>query len=226
MEVVDKAELETEQKISENRLNIGNELRQLGFTKASENILSNLRLKEKINNITKYKYLKITDSMINDYLDTKVKNYNNLHKTEEPRGMFSYPNSLLSTPVLYPHNNLVTYVCNWNIPVTVSNEIRHQKLEKKTIIISKLTCDLYSNKKDTIGQFVWKECPVEEYEGIPPKEVLNKLRVHKDRLLFDYFTIASVENIKDPLLFGRITNSTDRYFIAHWGEDVLLDDLI
>ncbi len=89
------------------------------------------------------------------------------------------------------------------------------------------TCDYDLTKEGTIGKFEWTEVPVEEYEGLPPKRVLETFKKHKERKVFDYFTIASVEGIKDPLLLGRLNGErSKRWFIAQWGIDVSLDDLI
>ena len=226
MTLIDEATEEKEQEINSDAVTTQSELEVLGFKKISNNILTNIKLKEKINNIAKYKYLKITEEMVHTYLDNKVKEYNKIHEE-------SKTTSIIHGTPLYDSGmgdfhpfNTISY--GYRFPVvfmgTVSPSIDNKK--SKIIEIIKQTCDYYSREKGTIGKFVWKECPIEEYESIPPKEVLTKLRIHKDRLLFDYFTIASVENVKDPLLFGRINETTDKYFIAQWGEDILLDDLI
>mgnify|MGYP001570389797 CR=1 FL=1 len=197
MPLIEKAVEEKEQEISSSSVTTQNELEELGFKKVSSNILSRIEVKKKLNNIAKYKYVKITKEMINIYLDNKVEEYDKIHEKTD----------------IFP-------------PLWARVSIPQDDKNSKITEIVKQTCDYSSRKKGTIGKFVWKECPIEEYESIPPKEVLTKLRMHKNRLLFDYFTIASVENIKDPLLFGRITETEDRYFIAQWGEDIKLDDLV
>ena len=90
--------------------------------------------------------------------------------------------------------------------------------------LSERTCD-YTNGGE-IGQFIYNEIKLENYPAIPPSHILENLKVHKDLHLFDYFTIGSVEKVKDPILWGRIEGSTDRYFICQWGEDISLDDII
>jgi hypothetical protein len=90
--------------------------------------------------------------------------------------------------------------------------------------LSERTCD-YTNGGET-GQFTYREIKLENYPSIPPKETLEVLKEHKDKHLFDYFTIGSVEKVKDPILWGRIDDSSDRYFICQWGEDISLDDVI
>jgi len=97
----------------------------------------------------------------------------------------------------------------------------------ETCSIYEKTCDYDKHDPETIGRFEWKEVPVEEYEGLPPAPVLETFKEHKARKVFDYFTIASVNSVPDPLLLGRIDGDDDnRWFIAQWGKDVCLDDLI
>ena len=210
MTLIEQGVEEKEQTISISSITTQNELEELGFKKISNNILSKIEVKKKINNIAKYKYLKITDLMIHTYLANKVKEYNKIHE------------KLKTSSILYGNiqgNELgdISYTYRFSPdPWAILHMSPDNKNNKITEIV-KQTCDYYSGEKMTIGKFVWKECPIEEYESVPPKEVLTKLRMHKDRLLFDYFTIASVENIKDPLLFGRIKETEDRYFIAQWG---------
>lgn len=221
MELIDKAKTEDEQNVKESTLNVGNELKDLGFNKISDKILKSIQLKNKITVIAKQKYLKITTKMIEDYLNNKADEYDKIHYKIDK-----------NIPIVYGNDLIPNYFITRDTPVYFNNYSLSSFTEKKEeapskkIIMVKYTCDYKSNKTGTIGKFVWEECPIEEYEGIPPKEVLDKLRIHKEKELFDYFTIASVKNIKDPLLFGRINNNDNRYFIAQWGSDILLDDLI
>lgn len=77
--------------------------------------------------------------------------------------------------------------------------------------------------------FAWVEEKVEEYDGVPPSYVYEKLIKAKEAKVFDYFTVATIKrNIKlpDPLLLGRIKGDDNRYFIAQWDDDIHLDNLI
>jgi chemotaxis protein histidine kinase CheA len=85
---------------------------------------------------------------------------------------------------------------------------------------------VHYNGGGEIGQYAWVEIRIEKYKSIPPQAALNALKVAKEKKIFDYFTIGSVEGIKDPLLLGRINGLTDRGFIAQWDADVCLDDLV
>jgi len=88
------------------------------------------------------------------------------------------------------------------------------------------TVDHMSADKDSIGVFEWVEVPVKNYKGLPPKEVLLKFKETKEKDLFQEFTIASIRGIRDPLLLGRLKGWEPAYFIAQWGDDVCLDDVI
>lgn len=229
MELIDKAKIEEEQSVKEDTINHSNVLRELGFTKISDKILKCIQTKNKVTAIAKQRYLKITTKMIIDFLDKKVEQYNEIAKTKnlvnssKTQGLL-YGSSLFSSSFSTIRYREMDFSSAFSVfPET--NAIVDIKATK-TVTIIKRTNDYCSNKPGTIGKFVWKECPIEEYDGVPPKEVLAKLKIHKDKALFDYFTIATVENIKDPLLFGKINTSDDRYFIAQWDEDILLNDLV
>lgn len=91
--------------------------------------------------------------------------------------------------------------------------------------ISRRTCD-YLNGGE-IGQFVWEEKEIKDYAGIPPQKVLDRIRQVKELGVFEYFTVASVKGIKDPLVLGRFKDDNDnRYFIDQWGDDVKIEELM
>lgn len=94
------------------------------------------------------------------------------------------------------------------------------------IKISVKTKDYNSTDPKTIGKFVYTETPVSEYPDIPPNDVLQVMKTHKDRKIFDYFSIAKVTHIVDPIMFGRINGCEDRFYIAQWGNDITLDDIL
>lgn len=70
---------------------------------------------------------------------------------------------------------------------------------------------------------------VGEYPAIPPKDVLDKVKTAAKQGIFDSFEVADIESVveyKDPIVFGLIEGCTDRFFIAQWGDDVQISDLI
>lgn len=67
---------------------------------------------------------------------------------------------------------------------------------------------------------------IEAYEEVPPTHVLEKLGEAQERKCFDSFEIASIRQVKDPILFGRIANCPDRFFIDQWDEDVRIEDIL
>ena len=67
------------------------------------------------------------------------------------------------------------------------------------------------------------------YAEIPPVDVLTKLENARKENCFDYYEVAKIESVKeliDPILFGCINNCTDRFFVAQWGEDVKIEDIL
>jgi hypothetical protein len=67
------------------------------------------------------------------------------------------------------------------------------------------------------------------YHGIPPADVLVKVQEAKQRGIFDTFVVAEVITrriVQDPIIFGRVAGCDDLFFVAQWGEDVKLTDLI
>lgn len=73
---------------------------------------------------------------------------------------------------------------------------------------------------------------MESYKGMPPSDVLAKVKEAKAENIFDTFEVAHVEPVStkiylpDPIVFGRVNGCSDRFFIAEWGNDVKLADLI
>lgn len=75
----------------------------------------------------------------------------------------------------------------------------------------------------------WKELAfsrIEDYDKCPPDNVLDSLEKAQAMKCFDNFEVAYIREVKDPIIFGRITNCTDRFFIDQWDDDVSIDDLI
>lgn len=109
---------------------------------------------------------------------------------------------------------------------------RQKLMDYKYILITEENIkDFLKRKSSFLGVSVWDrlewdEKPLEQSEHLPPATVVEAIKVHQDRNVFDYMTIASVREVKDPIVFGRLTGSKDRFFIAQWGDDVCLDDLI
>ena len=73
------------------------------------------------------------------------------------------------------------------------------------------------------------EIKVEDYDALPPENVLEAMKKAKALNCFDSFEIAKIESVKeykDPILFGRIHGCTDRFYIAEWDNDIKIQDLI
>lgn len=98
----------------------------------------------------------------------------------------------------------------------------NKELYKKTLkkAASAWGSDTYNRLKFT---------PIHNYENLPPAEALEKLREAKTLGCFDTFEIATIESVEivpDPILFGRITGSENRYFIAQWDDDVKIEEIL
>ena len=71
--------------------------------------------------------------------------------------------------------------------------------------------------------------PLGEYDQVPPDAVLDALETCIERGCFDSFEIAkiaSIKEVKDPIVFGRIDGCSDRFFIAQWDDDVKIEDIL
>jgi hypothetical protein len=68
---------------------------------------------------------------------------------------------------------------------------------------------------------------IKDYDRIPPDEVLEALKAAQGDECFDSFHIAYIRKVKDPILFGKIDDFKNLYFfIAQWGDDVKIEDII
>ena len=70
---------------------------------------------------------------------------------------------------------------------------------------------------------------LEAYAGVPPTDVLEKLAEARTLGLFAEFWVASidwVETVPDPILFGKVAGCPDFFFIAQWGDDINVEELL
>lgn len=71
--------------------------------------------------------------------------------------------------------------------------------------------------------------PIQKYKEVPPSFVLDSLKEAKTRNCFDTFEIAKIEGVneyKDPILFGRVNDCPDRFYISQWDDDVKIEDIL
>lgn len=97
--------------------------------------------------------------------------------------------------------------------------------------VEKFNKELFERTKNPLDftHQVLSFTPVEHYSGVPPQEVLDKVREAKERNCFDNFEVAHIETVQkipDPIIFGRINGSDLRFAIAQWDDDVKVEDLI
>jgi len=71
--------------------------------------------------------------------------------------------------------------------------------------------------------------PLRQYQEVPPVHVLDALEKAQELGCFDTFEVAKiewVEEVKDPILFGRIYGCGDYFFISQWDDDVKFEDIL
>lgn len=68
--------------------------------------------------------------------------------------------------------------------------------------------------------------PIGTYQEVPPAHVLASLETAQGHKCFDSFEIAHIVDVKDPILFGRINNCDDRFYIDQWDNDVRIEDIL
>ena len=70
---------------------------------------------------------------------------------------------------------------------------------------------------------------IKNYGNVPPPDVLEELEKAQNIGCFDTYEIAQIEEVvikKDPILFGRINDCQDRFYIAQWDDDVKIEDIL
>ncbi len=88
------------------------------------------------------------------------------------------------------------------------------------------------SKKDYSNYYTVKTLlftPLENYSEVPPEAVLDKIEEAIERNCFDTFEVAQVKEVtvqKDPIVFGRINDCPDRFFVAQWDDDVSIEDIL
>lgn len=206
------------------------ELQGLGFHAVATKQLDELARRDKLAMAAQSGYVRIPEKNIEAFLSRKVELYNRqfAHEPKFTEAQADGRNSgfLFRVPLLRRPDGFVEYgdiTFDGMLNLADGRQVRLTNKNSMTIP-SNHTCHFYKN--EGIGKFVWTETPIVDYEGIPPRHALEALKAAQEKAVFDYFTIASVNAVQDPLLLGRINGESDRFFIAQWDTDVCLDDLI
>lgn len=124
--------------------------------------------------------------------------------------------------IAYEHYRVVTQakVDEFNI------ELR-KKTEKAAEDSSAFSSIFTARPVVTYDQLVFVE--LGKYSQVPPDHVLDALEVARERGCFDSFEVGVLETVEvrpDPILFGRISGSPDRFFIDQWDDDVKIQDIL
>lgn len=217
MTLVDQCDRIKEHKYDDTKaMEFVGELKSLGFKKAADIALSDIEKKAKLAKVSEYHFIKVTNDKIASFLEKKAEKYNESHHWDETKaeqssvsnesGYFIFSSSFFGERTKPDTKAIIN--------------------DKSNFTMLSRTNDYYKNGEGVIGKFEWTETPIAKYKNVPPMEVLDALKLNKSREIFDYFTVAEVAGVKDPLLFGRVKGVKDRFFIAQWGDDVNLDDVV
>ena len=74
-----------------------------------------------------------------------------------------------------------------------------------------------------------KVTALEKFTKVPPDAVLDALDTAKGRDCFDAFEVMELEwhkEVPDPILFGLVVGSPDKFFIAQWDDDIKIEDIL
>lgn len=92
-------------------------------------------------------------------------------------------------------------------------------IEEKTV--NKYTDKLPSNKDLVITK-------LEDFSNPIPNRCMKKVKEAKGKNIFDSFVVFHIEEVKDPIIFGKINIDllNDKYyFITCWDDDIKFSDL-
>lgn len=65
----------------------------------------------------------------------------------------------------------------------------------------------------------------EAKDRLIPDNVLDELDKAEERQLFDYYEVLWAEEVRDPLLLGKIDGCADYFLIAEWGDDITFNQI-
>lgn len=93
-------------------------------------------------------------------------------------------------------------------------------------VIHQFNYDLQRTERKTL-EFI----RIGSYGAVPPPEVLEALEKAQALTVdgvkvFDSYEVAVISEVRDPLLFGIVEGCTDKFFLAEWGDDVKISDLL
>jgi hypothetical protein len=216
-------------------------LRKLNF----KAVMEKFPLKYKLGKAAEGGYVEITPKKIQTFLDRKAKAYDKEHPKKESPGldpaMFRsfIQRYILDQAVYFPNNQGRSHAWN-NLNGYSKDMIFYDEasqfppplqgmpsaINARVETFEAKTNDYADTSKGAIGKFVWEERRIEDTAHVPPMAVLKSLEAEQEKKVFDYFTVAEVKGVNDPLLLGRINGTDMRWFLAQWLNDVCLDDLI
>ena len=163
-----------------------------------------------------------------------------LHQLLEESGMINASKSFIASRFInFGDSEICNFLRNNQLSImrTVKglDKFKDKDLLRKTVALCFIDSDTkirlctgYSINVD----ITWRETLLEEYNNVPPENVLRELIDSKKILEFDYYTVAKLDvtfsqgMTDDPLLIGRIRKSNRRYVIAQWDNDICLEKIL
>lgn len=230
-----------------------NELRHLGFKAVADRVMQEATKKSRLAKIAEHKYIRITNEKIGLFLNRKASaealesarrasvelQATAAARTEDQKkrgirdlligGVGKAKKSVIADDFYWKNYSAGLSLSVPDFGSLAGIVTRSQDRNAVSVRTGYMTAEgVNIVQLGDVEGYGWcfSEVPVYNYEGIPPASVLKTMAEHLGRGLFDLFTVATVEKVQDPLLLGRVAGCDDRFFIAQWGDDVSLDDLI
>lgn len=227
---------------------VADEYRKAGFIKIASDIDQSMNRKMKLARIAEFEYKVLRKEHFQHWLDNLVFEEK---KNDEWRFRFSpfggidsmgnliahggsiyagdilhpitFSNSISGTPYLNlaSYQQAVSMLQNQVAPTSISIGYRSKTIAERSSIVE-------VNGKNY--RIMLEEELVENYKNVPPLEIIKKLNQVKENRLFDTYVViypTVKEIIQDPLLCGKIHEEKDQwFFIAEWGDDIKLEQLL
>ena len=127
-------------------------------------------------------------------------------------------------------SNRITELRGMRRKMTIAYEhFRYVKQEKIDAFNKRLKDETLREDKKAHYYKCLQFISLEEYTEVPPEHVLDALEKAQEMNCFDTFEVAKIQDkveIKDPIVFGRIKNCPDRFYISQWDDDVKIEQIL
>lgn len=211
---------------ADERRPIATQYREAGFTDVANKIEAEFSKKLKLATISELGYKMLTKKHFQDWLDALP---SEAEVVEDRDRLLDYISS--GSGITVTGGNRVSMIftgSNWIGTSSISfDDNDDNKVVSPDTIATRKEAVMAGGKRYSISI---EEIPVENYQHIPPADVLSKIKEARECGVFDKLTVAyptAKEIVEDPLVLGKIKEMPDTWFyIAEWGDDIKLEDLI